>query len=143
MTQDKDLRNGVWVTPHSFFYPLHVEFRSDIDAAASADNALLPRFWDEQTDAFKQDWTGLRVWCNPPYGRKVIYKWVKQCATGGASVCVILLPARTDTRWFHDFCYQKPNVELRFIKGRIKFSGTSGAGKFPSMLAIVRERGAL
>ena len=53
---------------------------------------------------------------------------------GGASVVVALLPARTDTRWFHDFIYNKPGVEIRFVKGRIKFSGTTGAGKFPSMV---------
>lgn len=141
MTQDPDLRNGVWVTPRYFFDPLHVEFRFEVDAAASADNAMVPRFWYEQMDAFKQDWRGLRVWCNPPYGRKEIYRWVKQCATGGASLCVMLLPARTDTRWFHDFIYNKPNVEIRFIKGRIKFSGTTGAGKFPSMLVIFSPPG--
>ncbi len=55
MTQDKDERNGVWVTPHSFFDPIHAEFNFEIDAAASRDNAMLPRFWDERTDAFKQD----------------------------------------------------------------------------------------
>ncbi len=138
MTQDKDSRYGVWITPRSEFEPLQNEFQLQVDAAASSDNAMLEQFWDEKLDAFKQDWRGLRVWCNPPYTRDKIYKWVKQCATGGAEIVVALLPARTDTRWFHDFIYQKPCVEIRFRKGRIKFSGMNSAGKFPSMIVIFR-----
>jgi site-specific DNA-methyltransferase (adenine-specific) len=137
MKQEIDKRNGVWVTPKSFFEPLRAEFDLRVDAAASPDNAMLPVFFcDGIRDAFKQDWSDLRVWCNPPYGRKEIYKWVERCARGGANVVVALLPARTDTRWFHDFIYKKPGVKIRFVKGRIKFSGTAGAGKFPSMVVI-------
>ena len=136
MKQNIDQRNGVWVTPRSFFDPLCKEFQIDTDAAASADDTMLPHFWDQKKDAFEQDWSRWRVWCNPPYTRQVIYRWVKQCATSGAKICVALLPARTDTRWFHDFIYNKPGVEIRFVKGRIKFSGMSGAGKFPSMVVI-------
>ena len=136
MKQEKDKMNGVWVTPHSFFDPLHAEFSLEVDAAASADNSMLPSYWAERSDAFKQDWRDRRVWVNPPYGRKEIYRWIESCATGGATLVVALLPARTDTRWFHDFIYQKPGVEIRFVKGRIKFSGTTGSGKFPSMVVI-------
>jgi phage N-6-adenine-methyltransferase len=139
MKQEIDKRKGVWVTPRSFFEPLRSEFKLTIDAAACADNAMLPSFFSAaERDAFEQDWRGQRIWCNPPYGRAEIYRWVKMCATGGAEVVVALLPARTDTRWFHDFIYKKSNVEIRFIKGRIKFSGTSGAGKFPSMVVIFK-----
>lgn len=138
MTQDKDTRNGVWVTPASFFEPLRIEFGLEVDSAASADNAMLKRFWSAEDSAFGHNWSGQRVWCNPPYGRSEIYKWVERCATGGAKVVVALLPARTDTRWFHNFIYKKPGVETRFVKGRIKFSGTNGAGKFPSMVVIFK-----
>lgn len=51
-------------------------------------------------------------------------------------VAVMLVPARTDTRWFHDYCYNKPYVELRFIKGRLKFSNAKNSAPFPSMLVI-------
>lgn len=138
MTQDADARNGVWVTPREFFEPLRAEFGLEVDAAAADGNAMLPEFWTEQNSAFDQDWTGRRVWCNPPYGRSDIYRWVEKCATGGAAVCVALLPARTDTRWFHDFIYRNPKAEIRFVKGRIRFSGTTGAGKFPSMVAVFK-----
>ena len=136
MKQGKDKRRGVWVTPVDFFNPLQNEFKLQVDAAASASNAMLPNYFSRRKSAFNQDWRDLRVWCNPPYGRKEIYRWVKLCATGGAAVCVALLPARTDTRWFHDFIYKQSNVEIRFVKGRIKFSGTTSAGKFPSMVVI-------
>jgi phage N-6-adenine-methyltransferase len=139
MNQEIDSRNGVWVTPQSFFEPIRKEFGLTVDAAAGNGNAMLPNFFSKDVrDAFDQDWSGLRVWCNPPYGRSEIYKWVRRCATGGAEICVALLPARTDTRWFHDFIYQKTNVEIRFVKGRIKFSGTTRAGKFPSMVVIFK-----
>lgn len=134
MSQDPDLRNGVWVTPWEFFCPLQKEFGLNIDVAASADNSKCERFYDEKADGLKQDWTGERVWCNPPYGRKFIYQWIKKCATSNAAVVVALLPARTDTRWFHDFVLGK--AEIRWIKGRIKFSGMKGAGKFPALVAI-------
>lgn len=140
MKQLPDKKNGVWVTPRSFFEPIRDEFSLRVDAAASLDNAMLPVYFClPHRDAFEQDWTGLRVWCNPPYSRGVIYRWVKLCATSNAKIVVTLLPARTDTKWFHDFIYKKPNVETRFIKGRIKFSGKKGAGKFPSMLVIFRS----
>ena len=83
MKQTKDTRNGVWVTPHAFFDPLQKEFGLEVDTAAAADNAMLPKFFCEADSAFDHDWKGLRAWCNPPYGRKDIYRWVERCATGG------------------------------------------------------------
>jgi site-specific DNA-methyltransferase (adenine-specific) len=143
MIQDPDKMNGVWVTPLAFFEPLQKEFNLDVDAAASPDNAMLPRFWTEQNDALKQDWRGLRVWCNPPYGlrgkKNGLYRWVEKFASGGAEIVVALLAARTDTLWFHDFIWKKPGVEIRFVKGRIHFSGADDGGKFPSMVVIFRR----
>lgn len=143
MEQLPDKKKGVWVTPKEFFEPLRVEFDLKIDAAASPDNAMLPVFFCEGIrDAFDQDWSNQRIWCNPPYGGRGkggMYDWVKRCATGGSEVVVALLPARTDTRWFHDFIWQKANSEIRFIKGRIHFSGAPDSGKFPSMVVIFRK----
>lgn len=80
---------------------------------------------------------------NPPYGRE-IGKWVKKAyeeSTKGCTV-VALLPSRTDTRYFHDYCYQKPNIEIRFIRGRLRFVGDSASAPFPSMIIIFRPEGA-
>ena len=80
---------------------------------------------------------GQTVFCNPPYGRE-LPKWVKKChdeSKNGATV-VMLIPARTDTRWFHEHIYHK--AEIRFIKGRIKFGDSKSAAPFPSMLVIYK-----
>jgi phage N-6-adenine-methyltransferase len=136
MEQQPDSMNGVWVTPWEFFNKIQEEFNLEIDVAASSENTRLPVYFDEQMDSLKQDWKGKRCWMNPPYGRQ-IGQWIKKAATSGAEIVVCLLPARTDTKWFHEYIYGK--AEIRFIKGRIKFSGMEGAGKFPSMLVIFRK----
>lgn len=86
---------------------------------------------------------GVTVFCNPPYGRKVI-EWVKKAAAeaaNGATV-VMLIAARTDTIAFHDYIYNKPNVEIRFLKGRLKFldenNEAGDSAPFPSMVVIFR-----
>ena len=81
---------------------------------------------------------GYRVFCNPPYGR-VLYKWVEKCYREGCkdgTIVVLLIPARTDTTYFHDFIMNR--AEIRFIKGRLKFGGGKDPAPFPSMLAIFR-----
>ena len=78
------------------------------------------------------------MWCNPPYG-KDIRRWVEKayCEVGrDADVVVMLIPSRTDTKWFHDFVYNKSNVEVRFVKGRLKFGGSKNYAPFPSMIVI-------
>lgn len=139
MTQNIDAMNGVWVTPWEFFNPYKAEFDLQLDVAASASNTKCARFFDEDTNGLAQSWEGERVWCNPPYGR-TIGEWIKKAATSKAAVCVCLLPARTDTRWFHDWVLPFAS-EIRWIKGRIKFSGMDQAGKFPSMVVIYRGGG--
>ena len=81
---------------------------------------------------------GERVFCNPPYGRE-LPKWVKKCfeESKRAEIIVMLIPARTDTRWFHDYIYGK--AEIRFIKGRLKFGDGKSRAPFPSMLVIYRK----
>ena len=84
---------------------------------------------------------GGTVWCNPPYGR-TIGQWVRKAsqeAQDGATV-VMLLHARTDTRWFHDYIYQQPNVEIRFVRGRLKFGGSRNNAPFPSMVVVFRPK---
>lgn len=138
LTSNKD----DWCTPQAFFDELDREFHFDLDAAASPENTKCKRYFTKETDGLKQSWRGT-VFCNPPYGRKVI-KWVRKAssaAANGATV-VMLIAARTDTIFFHEYIYNKPNVEVRFIKGRIKFTDENGNGNdpapFPSMVVIFR-----
>lgn len=127
-----------WETPPDLFRSLDEEFHFTLDAASSDANALCARHYTLEDDGLTQPWTGA-VWCNPPYGREV-GKWVKKgsdAAASGEATVVMLLPARTDTRWFHDYIYNK--AEVRFLRGRLKFSGSSVSAPFPSMLAIFRS----
>lgn len=123
-----------WRTPPRLFQRLHEEFRFTVDAAASEENALLPRFW---SNAENEKWEGERVWCNPPYnGQQGMFL----SRAREAEVAVVLLPARTDTKIFHTLIF--PCVsELRFLRGRLKFVGARNPAPFPSCLAIFRMEG--
>ena len=81
---------------------------------------------------------GERVFCNPPYGRE-IGKWVKKCyEESSLAFVVMLIPARTDTSYFHDYIYHK--AEVRFIRGRLKFGDATSPAPFPSMVVIFKNR---
>lgn len=101
-----------WPTPQDFFDKCNAEFGPfELDVAASPDNAKCPRFFTAWDDGLSREWTG-RVWMNPPYGR-TIGDWMRKAyesAQAGALV-VCLVPARTDTVWWHDYA----------IKGQIRF----------------------
>jgi site-specific DNA-methyltransferase (adenine-specific) len=127
-----------WATPQEFFDPLNDEFTLYWDVCASHINAKLPFYWTKEEDGLAADWRGKRVWMNPPYGRE-IHKWIAKAATGGAEICVCLLPARTDTRWFHRHILGNPHADVRFIKGRLKFGDAKSAAPFPSMVVIFRR----
>lgn len=126
-----------WATPQNFFDAVNYEFALLWDVCATDTNAKLPFYWTKEQDGLKADWSGKRVWCNPSYGSQ-IGKWVAKAATGGAELCVCLLPARTDTRWFHHYISGNPRAEVRFIKGRLKFGGSKNSAPFPRMLVIFR-----
>jgi site-specific DNA-methyltransferase (adenine-specific) len=134
--------DDTWTTPKDFFDKLHQEFNFTLDAAALKSSALVPNYlgpdhdYGWRRDALTVEWGGASeggaVWLNPPYG-KAISKFVAKAnleSTKGVTV-VCLVPARTHTRWWWDSCIHH---EIRFIKGRIKFSG---AGPAPFLSAVV------
>ena len=126
--------SDMWETPQPVFDALNLEFGGfTVDVCATEQNAKCIRYFDQAIDGLRQDWCG-NVWMNPPYGR-VIGKWVKKAyesAQGGATV-VCLLPSRTDTKWWHDYCIKG---EVRFIRGRLKFGGHKNSAPFPSAIVI-------
>lgn len=129
-----------WETPQDLFDALDNEFHFGIDVCASAENRKCMNFFDKNDDGLSKNWGGYgTIWCNPPYGR-VISLWVRKAVeeTSKGHTTVMLIPARTDTRWFHDYVYKKPNVEIRFIKGRLKFGGAKNSAPFPSMIVIFK-----
>lgn len=135
-------KTDMWETPQDFFDKLDDEFHFSLDAAADCGNAKCPVYFDVEANSLKQDWTDLHhysgaVWLNPPYGRG-IGAWVKKAyetSVAGRTV-VCLLPARTDTQWFHGYCLLFG--EVRFIRGRLKFGGAKNSAPFPSMVVIFR-----
>lgn len=123
-------------TPPELFDTLDDIFHFVIDAAASDNNAKTGTYFTEEDDGLVQDWTDT-TWVNPPYGRE-IPKWVKKAYHESVLhkiVVVMLLPARTDTAWFHDFIMPHA-YEICFIRGRIRFVGTSNSAPFPSMIVV-------
>ena len=130
-----------WSTPQDFFDKLNDEFHFTLDVCADENNHKCEHYYTKEIDGLSSPWVGT-VWCNPPYGRK-IGEWVRRAYLSsniGSATVVMLLPARTDTRWFHDYIYNKPNTEIRFIKGRRKFGGCKNAAPFPSMVVIFRSK---
>ena len=124
-----------WSTPQHFFDKLNEEFSFTLDPCANDTNHKCKKYFTKMENGLLQDWNDEIVFCNPPYGRE-IGKWVKKAAESKATV-VMLLPARTDTKWFHDYIYEK--AEIRFIKGRLKFGGCKNSAPFPSMVVIFYE----
>ena len=131
-----------WCTPPDFFKELDDEFHFDLDAAATPKSAKCQKYFTPDDDALQQDWGGHTVFLNPPYGR-TLNKWVEKAHGEGqkeGTTVVVLIPARTDTSYFHDHILGK--AEIRFLRGRLKFTDEDGnvkdAAPFPSLLAIYR-----
>ncbi len=131
----------LWATPQDFFDKLDQEFHFNFDVCATVENAKCKKFYTEADDSLNNYWHAepvQTIWMNPPYGRE-IGKWVKKAyetsLMGDTVVC--LLPARTDTAWWHDYCMKG---EIRFIRGRLKFGGQKNSAPFPSAVVIFRSK---
>lgn len=129
-------KSNEWATPQTLFDELDREFRFTLDPCATAENAKCKKYYTIKDDGLSQNWDGETVFCNPPYGRQ-ISKWVQKAASSNATT-VMLIPARTDTAYFHDHIYGR--AEVRFIRGRIKFSDCKKCAPFPSMVVVFRNR---
>ena len=126
-------------TPQKLFNELNAEFNFDVDVCASADNAKCRRYFSVEENGLLQDWSKFKTcYMNPPYGRQII-DWVKKAYETSllGSTVVCLLPARTDTKWFHEYCMKG---EMRFIRGRLKFNDGKNPAPFPSMIVVFRGK---
>jgi phage N-6-adenine-methyltransferase len=144
-------KDQTWTTPKDFFDKCNEEFDFVLDAAALRASALCEQWYgpdhsDEyRRNAFDRDWcldaAGGSIWLNPPYGR-AISAWMRKAnveAMRGATI-VCLVPSRTDTKWFHNFCIHH---EVRFLRGRLKFGGNANSAPFPSALVVMRPETAI
>jgi site-specific DNA-methyltransferase (adenine-specific) len=133
-----------WGTPKDLFDILNAEFAFTLDVAASDENAKCKRYFTKEQNGLIQSWAGERCFMNPPYGR-AIKMWVSKAwrevkKNEGAELVVGLLPARTDTKWFHDYVLDR--AEIRFIKGRVRFVSNKqqmGPSTFPSIVVVWRH----
>lgn len=127
-----------WATPVAFYEELNKEFNFTLDPCATDANHKCNKYFTKEIDGLAQSWAGEVVFCNPPYGKE-LGKWVKKCyeehIKHGITV-VMLIPARTDTTYFHSYIYNY--AEIRFIKGRLKFNDGKQGAPFPSMVVIYK-----
>jgi phage N-6-adenine-methyltransferase len=126
-------KTDMWYTPQYLFDKYNAIYQFQTDVCAIAENAKCLNYYTPEQNGLAQEWTG-RCWMNPPYGRN-IGQWVKkayQSSLAGALI-VCLLPARTDTAWWHDYVMKGHVV---FIRGRIKFGGCKNAAPFPSAIVV-------
>lgn len=136
-----------WATPRTLYEMLDREFHFTLDVCTSEEKAKCVEFFS--SNALTRPWVPLEegtVWCNPPYGRG-LGDWVEKAyresvGNHGTVTVVMLLPARTDTQWFH--AYVLPHTEIRFIRGRVEFDGphTGKRGRCPFLSMIVIFKGA-
>jgi phage N-6-adenine-methyltransferase len=127
-----------WPTPRNLFAELDAEFQFTLDVCASADNAKCERYFDRSMNGLLQVWNGT-CWMNPPYGRTIglwIQKAYESSMKGATVVC--LIPARTDTEWWHEYVVKAD--EVRFVRGRIRFGDAKSGAPFPSAIAVFRAR---
>lgn len=129
-----------WSTPDDLFNQLDSVYHFELDATATEQNAKCRNYFTKETDGLLQPWHG-SVWCNPPYSN--ITEWVRKAVSEmqNGVTTVMLVPARTDTKWFHTWVYDKSNISIRFIKGRLKFGGSRENAPFPSMLIMFDGKG--
>ena len=128
--------NIVAETPKYLFDKISSIFNFSLDVCALPENAKCESYYTPKDDGLSKPWRG-GVWCNPPYGRE-ISSWVRKAYEESQkeynSFVLMLLPARTDTKWWWDWVQGK--ATLFFIKGRVKFGDHNVGAPFPSVLAL-------
>jgi site-specific DNA-methyltransferase (adenine-specific) len=124
-----------WSTPQEFFDRLNALHDFTLDPCSTHENAKCARHYTAVENGLAHSWQNERVWMNPPYGRE-IGVWMKKAyeESLGSALVVCLVPARTDTAWFHSFVTKASQVQ--FLKGRLKFGGHANSAPFPSMLVV-------
>jgi site-specific DNA-methyltransferase (adenine-specific) len=125
-----------WTTPQTFYDRLNREFDFTLDPCCTAETAKCDTYFTEADDGLSQSWAGHSVFMNPPYGR-TIKDWVRKAYEESRkpnTIVVALIPARTDTRYWHDYCMEAS--EIRFVKGRLKFGESNNSAPFPSAVVV-------
>lgn len=124
-----------WATPQYLFDKYNEIYNFTLDVCADLTNAKCNKFFTKEDDSLIQEWTGT-CWMNPPYGRE-IKKWMKKAyeASQSGNTVVCLVPARTDTEWWHEYAMKG---EIEFLRGRVKFGGHTNSAPFPSAVIVFK-----
>lgn len=129
-------RTEEWGTPQWLFEKVNAVFNFQLDVCATPENAKCKRFYTIEDNGLLKPWAKTN-WMNPPYGRNIA-KWMKKASMessrGNTTVC--LVPARTDTAWWHDYIENNPLVFVIFIRGRLKYEGAKNNAPFPSAICF-------
>lgn len=138
-----------WETPQTLFNLYHGIHKFDIDVCANNLNYKMKPYWTEKDNALTKSWKGLNCWMNPPYGRTITPIWISKVfseivgTNNLPTLICALLPARTDTKWFHNYIWNEELCvpynwinRIEFLSGRIKFVGAKHSAPFPSMVVI-------
>ena len=129
-------KTNEWNTPDDLYNKLDNEFNFTLDPCTNGENNKCDKFYTEKENGLIQDWSKDIVFMNPPYGREIsqwIEKAYNESLKGSKVVC--LIPSRTDTKYWHDFIFNKAS-EIRFIKGRLKFGNSKNSAPFPSAIVV-------
>ena len=124
-----------WETPQDLFDRLNARYNFQLDVCATLENHKCKQYITKQMDGLAREWS-LMNWMNPPYGRQIA-AWVQKankCWQFFGQRTVALLPARTDTRWFHEDVLHVNGVDIEFLRGRLTFVGAKWPAPFPSMI---------
>ncbi|PTL13635.1 phage N-6-adenine-methyltransferase [Staphylococcus haemolyticus] len=131
-------KSNEWATPQKLFDELNEEFNFTLDPCATDENSKCTKYFTIEDDGLSKDWSKNVVFMNPPYGREIKY-WIKKAyeeSLKGATV-VCLIPARTDTTYWHDYIFGKAD-DIRFLKGRLKFGDSKNSAPFPSAIVVYK-----
>lgn len=133
-----------WYTPIDLFKKLDDEFNFNLDPCCTKQSAKCNSFFTQEDDGLIQDWGGCNVFVNPPYGREIKH-WIRKCYEESLkpnTVIVALIPARTDTSYWHDYIFGKA-FDIRFLRGRVKFENINGealnSAPFPSAVVVFKK----
>jgi len=129
-----------WETPINLFNELNKRYNFTLDVCANENNFKVINYINEEKNGLLQDWNNNICWMNPPYGKE-IGKWVEKALFESKKencTVVSLLPARTDTKWFHNYILNQSNVEIIFMKGRLKFGDSKNSAYFSSMVVLFK-----
>ena len=131
-----------WSTPQHFFDLLEEIFgKFTLDPCSNASNYKVKNHFTEDHNGLDEDWSGHNVFMNPPYGRQIKH-WIKKAYEEGQkenTTVIALIPARTDTRYWHDYVMHADSIF--FVKGRLKFGNGENSAPFPSAVIVFKKAG--